>query len=168
MLGTLRQLANANVMAACHLNWFIDRHMQQYLKLCAGARVISAMLEFWAMRQQRWRTVFHFSRVQVPDRATGPTKRALQLNDARPILCWSSQQGRLTLHDDGRRGKPAMQFFAEDTNDVWPVFLDLLRLGPIQTLCCPRYVAKSCFLGDSHVALSSEKVKSMKQWKEQL
>jgi hypothetical protein len=37
-ISTLRQLAQADNSAACQLDWFIDRRMQQFLVLCASGR----------------------------------------------------------------------------------------------------------------------------------
>ncbi|KAI2497941.1 hypothetical protein MHU86_16547 [Fragilaria crotonensis] len=78
----------------------------------------------------------------------------------------------------GRKGQPAdavtnpqQDLFTKDANDVWQVFLDHVRSGPLPNMCCRWHLngkcVRSCFLSASHVALTTEQTASVRAWIEQ-
>ncbi|KAI2489101.1 hypothetical protein MHU86_25490 [Fragilaria crotonensis] len=75
----------------------------------------------------------------------------------------------------GRKGQPAdavtnpqQDLFTKDANDVWQVFLDHVRSGPLPNMCCRWHLngkcVRSCFLSASHVALTTEQTASPSRW----
>ena len=72
-------------------------------------------------------------------------------------------------HSAGRRDpQPAKGPLPTDPTDNWQVYLDHVSAGPIPNMCCRWHLngkcRLSCFLRDSHVALTTEQVASIKEW----
>jgi hypothetical protein len=63
---------------------------------------------------------------------------------------------------------PQKDLFPKDPTDNWQVYLDHVRTKPMPNMCCRWYLngkcRLSCFLRDSHVALTTEQVASIKEW----
>jgi hypothetical protein len=91
-----------------------------------------------------------------------------------------SKHGARTVTPSGsnsrtnRRAPPADEvinsqkdLFPKDPNDNWQVYLDHVRSGPVPNMCCRWHLNGKCresFLRDSHVALTTEQIASVREW----
>jgi hypothetical protein len=170
-LATLRQLAHTDGTAACRLGWFIDRCMQQYLVLCAGVdhkeEINPSLLDFRTVRQQLEDGAFTFPACDFLRDKLG---RGADLKPGAPTVTPSGSTSRTN-----RRAPPADEvinsqkdLFPKDPTDNWQVYLDHVRTGPVPNMCCRWHLngkcRSSCFLRDSHVALTTDQVVSVKEW----
>ena len=170
-LATLRQLAHTDRTAACRLGWFIDRRMQQYLVLCAGVdhedEINPSLLDFRTVRQQLEDGAFVFPACDFLRDKLG---NSADSKYGAPTVTPSGSTSRTN-----RRAPPADEvinsqkdLFPKDPNDNWQVYLDHVRSGPVPNMCCRWHLngkcRASCFLKDSHVALTTEQIASVREW----
>ncbi len=170
-LATLRQLAHTDRTAACRLEWFIDRRMQQYLVLCAGVyheeEINPSLLDFRTVRQQLEDGAFVFPACDFLRDKLGSDA------DSKPGAPTVTPSGSTSRTN--RRAPPADEvinlqkdLFPKDPTDNWQVNLDHVRTGPVPIMCCRWHLngksRTSRFLRDSHVALTTEQIASVREW----
>lgn len=176
MLAMLCKLAHTYPLAVCRLGcWFIKKHMQQYLVLCAGVKhkdeINPTLLEFRSTRQQLEDSAFvfpacNFLREQLSC-GTDPKAELLLVTIAGSS--WASCQE----HPADAVTNPQQDLFPKDTNNCWQEFLDHVPAsGPIPHMCCRWHLSgkcvKSCFLSTpSRVALTAKQTASVRAWIEQ-
>jgi hypothetical protein len=145
--------------------------MQQYLVLCAGVNheeeINPSLLDFRTVRQQLEDGAFTFPACDFLRDKLG---RGADSKPGAPTVTPSGSTSRTN-----RRAPPADEvinsqkdLFPKDPTDNWQVYVDHVRTGPVPNMCCRWHLngkcRSSCFLRDSHVALTTEKVASVKEW----
>ena len=174
-LATLRQLAHEDNSAACRLGWFIEKRTQQYLVLCAGVEheddINPNLLDFRSTRQQLEDGAFIFPACDfLRDRMGSGSSAAAKVEAPSASGGGGARSGRKGQPADAVTN-PQQDLFTKDANDVWQVFLDHVRSGPLPNMCCRWHLngkcVRSCFLSASHVALTTEQTASVRAWIEQ-
>jgi hypothetical protein len=170
-LATLRHFAHTDGTAACRLGWFIDRRMQQYLVLCAGANhekeINPSLLDFRAVRQQLEDGAFVFPACNfLRDKLGREAEQKPGATTVTPSGLTSRTNRRTPPADEIIN--PQKDLFPKDQHDNWQVYLDHVRTGPMPNMCCRWHLngkcRSSCFLRDSHVTLTTEQVASVREW----
>jgi hypothetical protein len=139
--------------------------------LCAGVdheeEINPSLLDFRAVQQQLEDGAFVFPACNFLRNKLGRGAEP-KLGATTVTLSGStSRTNRRTLPVD-KIINPQKDLFPKDPTDNWQVYLNHVRTGPMPNMYCRWYLngkcRSSCFLRDSHVALTTEQVASVKEW----
>jgi hypothetical protein len=139
--------------------------------LCAGVdheeEINPLLLDFRAVRKQLEDRAFVFPACDfLRDKLGRGAEPKLGATTVMPIGSASRTNRRNPPADEILN--PQKDLFPKDPTNNWQVYLNLMRTGLIQNMYCRWHLngkcRLSCFLRDSHVALTTDQVASVKEW----